>query len=262
MASSKTLCPVTFTVKVKEESVFLIGSWTEWKQMIKKETSFEYVEMLPPGFYEYRYIVNGSWYTDARAPVSLGEKQNNCVLVKARILCRLQGMRTKLGPPFSFRVNPDDPLQRTIQRAMQTCGIDDDARPYELLRPIRNRPVRNRRRRSLENLLTILCSSDIADDDLLYLELAEEILADSSNEDDTPSSSSSSSSSSGIEVESAANELATVELYRTDTNVLVYTGKSLQDAQDWASQNKSSLTGPLRVNLKIPAQIHKFRLCL
>ncbi|KAI6185919.1 AMPKBI domain-containing protein [Aphelenchoides besseyi] len=53
------------------QSVFLSGSWDEWKTkipLVKSTSNFSTIINLNPGTYEYKFLVDGKWKLDATSP--------------------------------------------------------------------------------------------------------------------------------------------------------------------------------------------------
>ena len=70
------------------EKVQLAGSFTQWKPVEMKKTSDEKWALkldLPPGEYEFKFVVDGNWVHDELAPVKTNEMgtMNNFLMVKA-----------------------------------------------------------------------------------------------------------------------------------------------------------------------------------
>ena len=66
---------ITFSFNAKTNSeVFLAGSFNDWDsnstQMLLNEQTgnYETVLLLQPGYYEYKFIVNGIWILDETNP--------------------------------------------------------------------------------------------------------------------------------------------------------------------------------------------------
>ncbi|NLL83980.1 MAG: glycoside hydrolase [Lentisphaerae bacterium] len=62
---------VTFTVQADPGStVYLAGSFNDWNPQKKKMTdkkgngTFTACLLLPPGSYEYKFVINGTWCVD------------------------------------------------------------------------------------------------------------------------------------------------------------------------------------------------------
>lgn len=85
--SPKCLLTVQFQWNGNASEVFLTGSFAKWAtQFIMIETQknqFEITLNLPPGEYEYKYIVDGEWKVDESRPVISNKKgeENNYLLV-------------------------------------------------------------------------------------------------------------------------------------------------------------------------------------
>ena len=76
--SPKCLLTVQFQWNGNASEVFLTGSFAKWAtQFIMIETQknqFEITLNLPPGEYEYKYIVDGEWKVDESRPVISNKK--------------------------------------------------------------------------------------------------------------------------------------------------------------------------------------------
>lgn len=64
---------VAFTVQVPNAHEALVaGSFNDWQpqplKAAKSPGSFSLTVMLPPGDYEYRFVIDGQWCTDAACP--------------------------------------------------------------------------------------------------------------------------------------------------------------------------------------------------
>ncbi len=66
---------VTFICELKPDAneVYLTGDFNQWQprenQMLKaQDGSFRVKIKLPPGQYQYKFIVDGVWYNDPDAP--------------------------------------------------------------------------------------------------------------------------------------------------------------------------------------------------
>ena len=66
---------ITFVcdLNLNANEVYLTGNFNQWqpklKQMLKaKDGSFRIIMNLPPGQYQYKYIVDGIWHNDPDAP--------------------------------------------------------------------------------------------------------------------------------------------------------------------------------------------------
>lgn len=85
--SPKCLITVQFQWNGNANEVFLTGSFAKWStQFIMIETQknqFEISLNLPPGEYEYKYIVDGEWKVDDSRPLITNKKgeENNYLLV-------------------------------------------------------------------------------------------------------------------------------------------------------------------------------------
>lgn len=83
----KCLVTVQFQWNGRASEVFLTGSFAKWAtQFIMIETQknqFEITLNLPPGEYEYKFIVDGEWKVDESRPLIADKKgeENNYLLV-------------------------------------------------------------------------------------------------------------------------------------------------------------------------------------
>jgi 1,4-alpha-glucan branching enzyme len=84
----KTKCTIFSFVDAKARSVAVAGSFNNWNAdalpLRKKGKKWEASITLPPGRYEYRFVVDGGRFVDdphahERCPNPFGEQ--NCVLV-------------------------------------------------------------------------------------------------------------------------------------------------------------------------------------
>ncbi|KAK6915582.1 AMP-activated protein kinase, glycogen-binding domain [Dillenia turbinata] len=73
------LVPTCFVWRYGGRRVYLSGSFTGWTNHILMSpmeglpTVFQVVRSLPPGFYQYKFIVDGDWHHDAQQPFVSGE---------------------------------------------------------------------------------------------------------------------------------------------------------------------------------------------
>jgi 1,4-alpha-glucan branching enzyme len=62
---------VLFVCEHAGEHVFLAGDFNDWNpnshRMTKKDGAFQRKLKLPPGTYEYKFVVDGEWRTDPSA---------------------------------------------------------------------------------------------------------------------------------------------------------------------------------------------------
>jgi len=81
---------VTFTVAgIEADSVCLMGDfnmWNEKKHPMKSKGNgaWEKIVMLPPGRYEYKFLIDGSWYNDPGNRLCCDNDfgtQNNVIIV-------------------------------------------------------------------------------------------------------------------------------------------------------------------------------------
>jgi len=81
---------ITFFLKnyADAHQVILSGNFNQWRtaelQMEKTPSGWKYDYMLPPGNYEYKFIVDGKWIIDPDNPYRQGEEeiQNSFLVVK------------------------------------------------------------------------------------------------------------------------------------------------------------------------------------
>ncbi|MDK2897332.1 MAG: hypothetical protein PWP04_1452 [Candidatus Atribacteria bacterium] len=84
---------VTFKIDYPEaKSVFVTGSFNGWDTQAcplrkTKKGHWSTTLTLPYGQYEYRYLVDGEWYTDPSAPRVTNEygSENSVIKVKRRV---------------------------------------------------------------------------------------------------------------------------------------------------------------------------------
>lgn len=80
--------PVAFAWRHGGRNVYVTGTFTDWKTRIPLSNShgeFNTLVNLPPGRYEYKYIVDGTWQSDSGAeqtPDPFGTT-NNVIVVTA-----------------------------------------------------------------------------------------------------------------------------------------------------------------------------------
>ncbi|KAK6911561.1 AMP-activated protein kinase, glycogen-binding domain [Dillenia turbinata] len=73
------LIPTCFVWRYGGRRVYLSGSFTGWTNHILMSpmeglpTVFQVVRSLPPGFYQYKFIVDGEWHHDAQQPFVSGD---------------------------------------------------------------------------------------------------------------------------------------------------------------------------------------------
>ena len=84
---------VTFTLMAPgAEAVFLVGdfnNWNEKKQPMKKDQSGRWKKdvIVPPGRYEYKYLVDGEWKIDRANNEVIQNRfgtMNNVILVESK----------------------------------------------------------------------------------------------------------------------------------------------------------------------------------
>ena len=84
---------VTFTLMAPgAEAVFLVGdfnNWNEKKQPMKKDQSGRWKKdvIVPPGRYEYKYLVDGEWKIDRANNEVVRNRfgtMNNVILVESK----------------------------------------------------------------------------------------------------------------------------------------------------------------------------------
>ncbi len=64
--------PTVFAWNKGGKSVFLAGNFNQWKEKIQMKQSrndFFSIQSLPPGTYQYRFIVDGKWEVDPTQPL-------------------------------------------------------------------------------------------------------------------------------------------------------------------------------------------------
>lgn len=121
-----------FTWKYGGNSVGLKGSWDGWKSvaLMQKQAdgSWSYFRPLLPGYYEYKYVVDGVHREDPAQPTS-GESPflNNSLEVMPPIRIKLHGLRTKRGPPFAFEVDPMASMQTILTEAKALCRLPESS---------------------------------------------------------------------------------------------------------------------------------------
>lgn len=58
-------------VKAEAKAVYLVGEFNDWNptthRMTKKGTGFHKKIQLPPGEYQYKFLVDGEWHNDPKA---------------------------------------------------------------------------------------------------------------------------------------------------------------------------------------------------
>jgi hypothetical protein len=83
---------VTFVWPYVGNSVLITGSFFNWRNTIalhcyksKTEESFSTILYLPPGEYEYKFIIDGAWHYDPKQPVVTDEtgSLNNFIVVES-----------------------------------------------------------------------------------------------------------------------------------------------------------------------------------
>lgn len=85
MAGEKPMTPagkqrpvtVTFICNVKPDArdVYLAGDFNGWQpsaeRMMGRQGRFTLKKRLPPGEYQYKFVVDGEWQADPQAPVQV-----------------------------------------------------------------------------------------------------------------------------------------------------------------------------------------------
>lgn len=73
--NSEGAIEITFSFNATVDSeVFLAGSFNDWDStntpmlLNKENNNYEIVMYLKPGYYEYKFIVNGNWILDETNP--------------------------------------------------------------------------------------------------------------------------------------------------------------------------------------------------
>ena len=87
--TSKGLVSTTFKCGIKPEAkkVFLVGDFNGWdpqaEAMTRHGSQFSKCIRLPPGRYQYKFVIDGKWHADPNAPVVMSElgSTNNVVNV-------------------------------------------------------------------------------------------------------------------------------------------------------------------------------------
>jgi len=79
--------PTVFSWNHGGQDVYLIGTFTNWKEKISMKQShndFTCIQTLEPGTYYYRYIVDGKWQTDPSQPMitDMNGEVNNVIEIK------------------------------------------------------------------------------------------------------------------------------------------------------------------------------------
>jgi hypothetical protein len=98
--------PTVFNWAHGGKSVFVTGTWNNWKDMIplrRSEHDFTAILELPPGLHQYKFIVDGKWRHAPEQPVAADSKGNlnNCMEVKEFRLER-KSLKEKGSPPGSY----------------------------------------------------------------------------------------------------------------------------------------------------------------
>ena len=243
MSSTLSVTPVRFTWHsvAQEQSVSVIGSWTDWRWpflLERKGQIFAWEALLAPGRYEYKFLVDGVWSLDPSLPtVEVHGHRNHPLTVHPAISVLLKP-NTGPGRPYGFCVNPLDPVEETVQRALQVCHLEQQAENFQLLMQTEHGKV------------SVLASHYIFNDALLYLCLK-------SAENDTnknlekkthveKSDELASPPKEHADMDDLADQMSLL-LVRTDTDGVVWRGKSFEEAQTYARTNPDKIPVPLRL---------------
>jgi 5'-AMP-activated protein kinase regulatory beta subunit len=119
---STELVPTVFTWSGGGKSVFVTGSFNDWKEKLPlnmSEKDFTLIRNLPPGTYQYKFVVDGKWVHAQDQPISTDIKgnTNNFVDVKplnkgeclSTLSMKGSGVSTSGSPPGVYNnYIPDD----------------------------------------------------------------------------------------------------------------------------------------------------------
>jgi 5'-AMP-activated protein kinase regulatory beta subunit len=70
-----TLIPTVFTWTGGGKDVYITGGFNNWKEKIPlnlSEKDFTLIQYLPPGTYQYKFIVDGKWVHAPDQPIQTG----------------------------------------------------------------------------------------------------------------------------------------------------------------------------------------------
>jgi 1,4-alpha-glucan branching enzyme len=117
---------VTFSLKGKNKAqkVILSGSFNHWNEqalrMVKDEEGWKLTLQMPPGIYEYKYIVDGEWMTDPANPFAVQNQHytyNSILVVGKEMDFFLPGFQNAKRVALSGSFNNWDktgvPMQKT-----------------------------------------------------------------------------------------------------------------------------------------------------
>lgn len=123
-------CEITLKWKHGGKTVGVRGSWDGWKTIAPMQESADgiwcFTRRLVPGFYEYKFVVDGVQKEDPDQPITACEPKwavNNCLEVMAPIRIKLHGSRHRRGPPFAFEVDPALSMQAILEEAKARCRL-------------------------------------------------------------------------------------------------------------------------------------------
>ncbi|KAL3648852.1 AMP-activated serine/threonine-protein kinase regulatory subunit [Castilleja foliolosa] len=121
--SGVPLIPTRFVWRYGGRVVYIGGSFTGWTQwpMTPVEgcpTVFQTICSLPPGFHQFKFVVDGEWRHDENQPfVNSNSGPVNTILVTRESDCRpamLSSQMPLLGPESSMDVD-NEPFQRVVR---------------------------------------------------------------------------------------------------------------------------------------------------
>ena len=106
--SDATLLPTMFTWSGGGKTVYVTGTWDNWKTRIplsKSSSDFSAITSLPPGMHQYKFIVDGHWKYAAEQPSCLDTQghPSNCVEVQAVIPYLDDDPHASQSSPFDDR---------------------------------------------------------------------------------------------------------------------------------------------------------------
>lgn len=241
--------PVRFTNTAanSQSSVLLVGSWSEWKMhevMSLENGIFVLQTKLPPGLYEYKFIVDGVWSLDPNEPAfAPSGHHNHQIVVPYPIRLRVK-LNHGSSLPYSLTVNTLWSIDDNIRRAKKIFNLDDQT-DYDLI---------SQGRSGIEALITSW--SQVRGNDLLYL-LPSSKLRDTLEECLDLSEQSSDDIVQLPTQEQLQKSKFPVHLVRTDSNEVIFSGASLEDAHDFAIEQCRAVTVPLKIVSDIPLRIGK-----
>jgi len=129
--------PTVFAWNKGGKAVYLAGNFNEWKEKIQMRQSrndFFSIQNLPPGIYNYRFIVDGKWQVDPTQPIlnDVNGEMANVVEVRAPDKSTQFSTKSTTGPASP----PGDYGQFTYND--QTFKDSPPALPPHLLRALLN----------------------------------------------------------------------------------------------------------------------------